>query len=149
MLGFQAAGSAPLVHGYPIKEPHTFATAIRIGNPASWRFAEEARDNSNGLIDMVTDDEIRDAYTLVARTEGIFCEPASAASIAGLAKLSREGFFDTVVPRHGDRIRVVCILTGHGLKDPDNAIAVASEPCTVEPHEDQILEVLGFSPALV
>jgi threonine synthase len=149
MLGFQAAGSAPIVHGYPIKEPHTFATAIRIGNPASWKSAEEARDQSGGLIDMVTDDEIRDAYKMVARTEGIFCEPASAARIAGWVKLSKEGFFDSVTPRHGNTIRVVCILTGHGLKDPDNAIAAASEPYTVEPQEEAILEVLGFSPALV
>lgn len=149
MLGFQAAGSAPLVHGHPIKDPHTFATAIRIGNPASWTTAIDARDQSGGLIDMVTDEEIREAYTLLARTEGVFCEPASAASIAGMIKLSKEGFFDTVTPRNGDRIRVVCILTGHGLKDPDNAIAAASEPYTVEANEDQILEVLGFSPALV
>lgn len=148
MLGFQAAGAAPLVYGYPIKDPHTFATAIRIGNPASWKFAEEARDNSGGLIDMVTDDEIREAYKLVARTEGIFCEPASAASVAGLAKLAREGYFDSLQPKHGNRFTVVCILTGHGLKDPDNAVAVASEPYTVEPQEEQILEVLGYAPAL-
>lgn len=149
MMGFQAAGSAPIVLGHPVLEPHTFATAIRIGNPASWKFAEAARDESGGMIGMVTDDEIRDAYKMVARTEGIFCEPASAASIAGLVKLAGEGFFDTVAPRHGNRIRVVCILTGHGLKDPDNAIAAASEPYTVEPKEEQILELLGFSPALV
>lgn len=149
MLGFQAAGSAPIVLGHPVAEPHTFATAIRIGNPASWKSAEAARDESGGLIDMVTDDEIRDAYKLVARTEGIFCEPASAASIAGLVKLAGQGFFDSVSPRQGNRIRVVCILTGHGLKDPDNAIAAASEPYTVEPQEEAILEVLGFSPALV
>ncbi len=149
MLGFQAAGSAPIVLGYPIKEPHTFATAIRIGNPASWKSAEAARDQSGGLIDMVTDDEIRNAYKLIAQTEGIFCEPASAASIAGLAKLSREGFFDSVEPRQGNRIRIVCILTGHGLKDPDNAIAAASEPYTVEAQEEPILELLGFAPALV
>ncbi len=149
MLGFQAAGSAPIVLGHPIKEPHTFATAIRIGNPASWKSAEAARDESGGLIDMVTDDEIRDAYKLVARTEGIFCEPASAASIAGLVKLSGQGFFNTVQPRQGNTIRVVCILTGHGLKDPDNAIAAASEPYTVEAVEEPILELLGFSTALV
>lgn len=148
MLGFQAAGSAPIVLGYPIKEPHTFATAIRIGNPASWEQAEAARDESGGVIDMVTDDEIRSAYTLVARTEGIFCEPASAASIAGLIKLAGQGFFDDVTPRVGDRLRVVCILTGHGLKDPDNAIAVASQPFTIEPCEEKILEALGFVPAM-
>ena len=149
MLGFQAAGSAPIVLGHPVKEPHTFATAIRIGNPASWQQAEAARDESGGLIDMVTDEEIRDAYKLLASTEGVFCEPASAASIAGLKKLSDQGFFDTVEPREGDRIRIVCILTGHGLKDPDNAIAAASQPCTVEPCEEKIVEVLGFAPAVV
>ena len=84
MMGFQAAGSAPIVLGHPVLEPHTFATAIRIGNPASWKTAEEARDQSGGMIDMVTDDEIRDAYKLVARTEGIFCEPASAASMSAI-----------------------------------------------------------------
>ncbi|MGI6138581.1 MAG: threonine synthase [Candidatus Hydrogenedentales bacterium] len=149
MLGFQAAGSAPLVLGHPVLEPDTYATAIRIGNPASWQTAIEARDQSNGLITSVTDDEIREAYALVARMEGIFCEPASAASVAGLVKLSKEGFFDTATPRQGDRFRVVCILTGHGLKDPDNAVAAAEQPHTVEAKEEKILELLGFSPALV
>lgn len=149
MLGFQAAGAAPIVLGEPVLNPHTFATAIRIGNPASWESAVAALDESQGHIDMVTDDEIREAYVLLARTEGIFAEPASAAGIAGLAKLSRQGYFDTVTPRHSDRIRIVCILTGHGLKDPDNAVAVASQPYTVEPEEDKILEVLGFVPAVV
>lgn len=149
MLGFQAAGSAPLVLGEPVLQPETFATAIRIGNPASWATAEGARDESGGVIDMVTDDEIRDAYTLVARTEGIFCEPASAASIAGLIKLAGQGYFDEFSPRQGNTLKVVCILTGHGLKDPDNAIAAASEPKTVEAVEEQIVEVLGFAPAMV
>ncbi len=132
-----------------MKEPHTFATAIRIGNPASWDSAVAARDESGGRIDMVTDDEIREAYMMLARTEGVFAEPASAASIAGLIKLTQQGFFDTATPRHGDRIRIVCILTGHGLKDPDNAIAAASEPYTVEPEEEKILEALGFEMAAV
>ncbi len=149
MLGFQAAGAAPIVLGKPVKEPHTFATAIRIGNPASWDSAVAARDESGGRIDMVTDDEIREAYMMLARTEGVFAEPASAASIAGLIKLTQQGFFDTATPRHGDRIRIVCILTGHGLKDPDNAIAAASEPYTVEPEEEKILEALGFEMAAV
>ncbi len=149
MLGFQAAGAAPIVLGEPVKEPHTFATAIRIGNPASWDSAVAARDESGGRIDMVTDDEIREAYRMLARTEGVFVEPASAASVAGLVKLTQQGFFDTIAPRHGDRIRIVCILTGHGLKDPDNAIAAASEPCTVEPEEEKILEALGFEMAAV
>ncbi len=148
MLGFQAMGSAPIVLGHPVAEPDTYATAIRIGNPASWQSAEAARDESSGLIDMVSDDAIRDAYSLLARTEGIFCEPASAASVAGLIKLSGEGFFDDVEPRTGERVRVVCILTGHGLKDPDNAIAAASQPCTVEPVEEKIVEALGFAPAI-
>jgi len=150
MLGFQATGAAPIVLGHPVLEPKTFATAIRIGNPASWKSAEAARDESNGLIGMVTDDEIREAYKLMARTEGIFAEPASCASIAGLIKLSKAGYFNTIVPRQGSKIRVVCILTGHGLKDPDSAIQAAEEPHTVEAEEDAILEILALrEPALV
>ena len=149
MLGFQAAGSAPIVLGAPVLQPETFATAIRIGNPASWATAEAARDESGGLIDMVTDDEIRDAYSLVARTEGIFCEPASAASIAGLIKLAGKGYFDDFTPRTGNTLKVVCILTGHGLKAPSNALAAASPPQTVEAVEEQIVEILGFAPAMV
>jgi len=145
MLGFQAAGSAPIVLGHPVEKPQTFATAIRIGNPASWKTAVAARDESGGVIDMVTDDEIREAYRMVAATEGIFCEPASAASIAGLRKLAREGYFDSGTPRSGDKFRVVCILTGHGLKDPDNAVACAVEPFTVEAEEAPILEILGYA----
>lgn len=120
MLGFQAAGAAPLVLGKPVPNPETIATAIRIGNPASWTGAVAARDESNGLIDKVTDDEIREAYGLLAR-EGIFCEPASAASVAGVLKLARSGFF-----QGGER--VVCVLTGHGLKDPDRALEVGGRP---------------------
>ncbi len=144
MLGFQAAGSAPIVLGHPVTDPQTFATAIRIGNPASWKTAEAARDESNGVIGMVTDHQIREAYKLMARTEGIFAEPASASSIAGLIKLSQNGFFDSVEPRNGKRIRIVCILTGHGLKDPDSAIAAAEEPVTVEAEERAILDVLSL-----
>ncbi len=144
MLGFQAAGAAPIVLGQPVKEPRTFATAIRIGNPASWKTAEEARDQSNGVIGMVTDHQIRAAYQLLARREGVFAEPASAASVAGLIKLSENGFFDSVEPQHGEFIRVVCILTGHGLKDSDSAIASAEEPVTVEAKEQAILEALDF-----
>jgi threonine synthase len=150
MLGFQASGSAPIVLGHPVEKPQTFATAIRIGNPASWKQAVAARDESRGLIDMVTDDEIREAYKMLAGSEGIFCEPASASSVAGLIKLAGQGYFDAVQPRTGNRIRVVCILTGHGLKDPDNAIACAEQPITVEAKEEAILEVLGYAaPALV
>ncbi len=113
MLGFQAAGAAPIVRGEPVDDPQTVATAIRIGNPASWKPAEQARDESEGLIDAVGDDEILDAYQLLAGSEGLFVEPASAASVAGLRKLNREGGL-----RGG---RVVAVLTGSGLKDPETA----------------------------
>ena len=150
MLGFQAAGSAPIVLGHVVENPQTFATAIRIGNPASWKFAEAARDESGGVIGMVTDHQIKEAYQLMARTEGVFAEPASAASVAGVIKLASSGYFDDMQPITGDRIRIVCILTGHGLKDPDNAIKVAEEPMTVEPQEDAVLEAIGFvEPAAV
>ncbi|MGB9619856.1 MAG: pyridoxal-phosphate dependent enzyme, partial [Armatimonadota bacterium] len=118
MLGFQAAGAAPIVDGCPIKNPKTVATAIRIGNPASWKQAVAARDESGGLIEKVTDDEITDAQKLLAEKEGVFCEPASAASVAGVIKKGREGFF------RGE-CEIVCVLTGHGLKDPDRAIKIA------------------------
>jgi threonine synthase len=144
MMGFQAAGSAPIVLGHPIEKPDTFATAIRIGNPASWKQAEAARDESDGTIDMVTDEEIRDAYKIVAATEGVFCEPASAASIAGLVKLAGSEYFETIAPYHGDRFRIVCTLTGHGLKDPDIAIASGSEPISVESNEDAILGAIDL-----
>ena len=125
MMGYQAANAAPLVLGRPVPNPETIATAIRIGNPASWEGAVRARDESGGTIDAVTDDEIVAAYQALAETEGIFCEPASAASLAGLIKASREG----KVPAAS---RVVCVLTGHGLKDPDRAIAVGKGVQTVE-----------------
>ncbi len=120
MMGFQAAGSAPIVHGHVIEHPETIATAIRIGNPASWKAAEAARDNSGGLIEAVTDDEILAAWHQLAKTEGIFCEPASAASVAGARKLAERGDFD-------DAEQIVCVLTGHGLKDPDRAVAEAGD----------------------
>lgn len=137
MIGFQAEGAAPIVRGHPIERPETVATAIRIGNPASWRFAEAARDESGGLIDMVSDEEILAAYRMVASVEGVFCEPASAASIAGLIKKNSQGLFVG-----GER--VVCTLTGHGLKDPDNAIKQSPEPITCEPEMKKVLNVLGF-----
>ncbi|HMO96967.1 MAG TPA: threonine synthase, partial [Tepidiformaceae bacterium] len=115
MYGFQAAGAAPIVRGEPVREPHTVATAIRIGNPASWSGATSARDESDGLIDSVTDDEILEAYQLLARREGLFVEPASAASVAGLLKLRRTGRLSGG--------RAVAILTGNGLKDPETAVA--------------------------
>ncbi len=137
MVGWQAEGAAPIVRGIPIEKPETVATAIRIGKPASWKQAEAARDESGGLIRMVSDAEILEAYKLVAETEGVFCEPASAASIAGVIKLGKEGFF-----RKGERI--VCTLTGHGLKDPDNAIAQSVRPVTIPPSSAEVLKVLGF-----
>ncbi len=144
MLGFQASGSAPIVLGHPVEKPETFATAIRIGNPASWDSAVAARDESGGMIDMVTDDDIRNAYKLMAATEGIFSEPASASSVAGLIKLAASDYFDGFSPRNGHKLRVVCILTGHGLKDPDSAIAAAEKPLTVEAQENQILDAIGL-----
>ena len=125
MFGFQAAGAAPLVDGKPVEEPKTLATAIRIGKPASWDGAITARDDSGGCIDKVTDDEIVAAYQLVASLEGVFCEPASAASIAGLIQTWTRG--DETIEG-----RVVCTLTGHGLKDPERAIASAVAPVEVD-----------------
>lgn len=137
MIGFQAEGAAPIVRGKIVKYPETVATAIRIGNPASWKQAEAARDESGGAIDMVSDEEILSAYRLIARYEGIFCEPASAASVAGVIKLNKQGYF-----KEGDSI--VCTLTGHGLKDPENAIKISAEPVTLPPELDRILEILDF-----
>src|ERR1035437_8980414 len=113
MYGFQAAGSAPIVMGHPIEPPETIATAIRIGNPASWKRAEAARDESGGLIEAVTDDEILAAYRELAMN-GIFCEPSSATSLAGVIKLAAENRIDRDAT-------IVCVLTGHGLKDPETA----------------------------
>ena len=118
MWGFQAAGSAPIVLGHPVDEPDTIATAIRIGNPASWQQAIEARDSSGGVIDSVTDEEILRAHKILSREEGIFVEPGSAASVAGLLKMSEAG----KVPA-GARIAVT--VTGHGLKDPSWALHTA------------------------
>jgi threonine synthase len=123
--GFQAAGAAPIVNGAPVTNPSTIATAIRIGNPASWDFAIAARDESGGLIDAVTDREILSAYKLLAAREGVFVEPASAASVAGLLKKHKEGLLDP-----GQT--VVCTVTGNGLKDPEWAIAGAPQPTKVQ-----------------
>lgn len=136
MLGFQAAGAAPLVDGEPVDNPDTVATAIRIGRPASWDGAIAARDESDGAIDKVTDAEILEAYGLVARLEGVFCEPASAASIAGVAKLARRGTF-----RAGQRI--VCVLTGHGLKDPERAQAEGGGTTVLPASADALMQVLN------
>jgi len=124
MYGFQAAGAAPIVLGAPVAKPITIATAIRIGNPASWTFAEAARDESGGLIDSVTDREILEAYRLLARSEAVFVEPASAASVAGLLKSARAG-------RVPPGCQVVCTVTGNGLKDPEWAISGAPAPVTI------------------
>ena len=118
MWGFQASGAAPIVTGQRVDRPDTIATAIRIGDPASWTSAVAARDESGGTIEAVTDDEILDAYRDVARLEGIFCEPSSAASLAGVRRAAREGRIDS-------QATVVCVLTGHGLKDPTTALAQA------------------------
>jgi len=115
MLGFQAAGAAPLVHGQVVREPDTIATAIRIGNPASWTYALDARDQSGGDIQAVTDRQILDAYRLLSAREGVFVEPASAASVAGLLQVAAAGGLEPGAT-------VVCTLTGHGLKDPDWAL---------------------------
>lgn len=142
MIGFQAEGAAPIVRGHIIENPETIATAIRIGNPESWKTAEAARDESGGVIEMVSDAEIIAAYQMLASTEGVFCEPASAASIAGVIKKNKEGYFQKGV-------RIACTLTGHGLKDPDNAIKVSTETTTCEPvtceaELKKVLDVLGF-----
>ncbi len=137
MLGFQAAGSAPIVEGHPIEFPETIATAIRIGNPASWKRAEAARDESGGLIEKVTDEEITEAQKLLASTEGVFCEPASAASVAGVIKKAKEGFFT-------EKSDVVCILTGHGLKDPQRAIKICDPFIELPNSIDAVAKEMGL-----
>ena len=134
MLGFQAEGAAPIVRGKIIEKPETIATAIRIGNPASWKQAEAARDESKGLIDMVSDDEILEAYKFLASKEGVFVEPASAASVAGVIKLTKKGYF-----KNFKNPKLVCILTGHGLKDPDAAIKSIKEPKVVPANLQSVL----------
>lgn len=137
MLGFQAAGAAPIVLDHPVEKPETVASAIRIGNPASWQTAVQARDESGGLIDAVTDDEILAAYRLLGSQEGVFCEPASAAGVAGILKLAEQDFF-----RPEDT--VVCIITGHGLKDPETAMNVTPKPVILPKDQHAIAEALGF-----
>jgi threonine synthase len=138
MFGFQAAGAAPIVDGHPIAEPHTVATAIRIGNPASWQPAKEAIQESGGHIDKVTDEEILAAYTLLARTEGILVEPASAACLAGLKKCVESG-------QLGEGSLIAATMTGHGLKDPDTAIKTAGfEPTVVPPTKEAVMQVIGL-----
>lgn len=136
ILGFQAAGAAPIVRGAPVAEPETVATAIRIGNPASWAGAITARNESGGLIEAVTDQQILAAQGDIARLEGIFCEPASAAGVAGIRELVGSGRLDQ------DSV-VVCILTGHGLKDPDTAPGDIGELAPVKPTADAIRHAIG------
>ena len=138
MLGFQAAGAAPIVQGKIVENPETIATAIRIGNPASWKSAEAARDESGGLIDIVTDDEILAAYKWLAQKEGIFVEPASAASVAGILKLNQNNYFKN---KSG---KIVCTLTGHGLKDPNIAIKNITDPVVIEASLKAVLKEIGF-----
>ncbi len=135
MLGFQAAGSAPIVLGHPVKNPETIATAIRIGNPASWKTAVAARDESGGLIDAVTDEEITKAYRFVAEKEGVFAEPASAAGVAGVIKLAKQNFFK-------EGTVLVITLTGAGLKDPDFALSFDDPVDTIEADLDAVKEVV-------
>ncbi len=143
MIGFQAAGSAPIFHGKVVEQPETIASAIRIGNPASWESAQRAVADSGGAIDVVTDDEILDAQRWLANQEGIFVEPASAASIAGLFKCcdpARQPAFQfSSIP---DGSRIVCTVTGHGLKDPDAVRFDSAAP--VPPRENDVIRAIGF-----
>jgi threonine synthase len=137
MLGWQAMGAAPLVHGEPVPHPETIATAIRIGNPANWDSAITARDESGGHIGAVTDAEIIDAYRLLASAEGCFVEPASAAAVAGLLKASADGLIEA------DET-VVCTLTGHGLKDPERAIDEVDVGAAVDASADAVSAELNL-----
>lgn len=138
MYGFQAAGAAPIVIGAPVPDPHTVATAIRIGNPASWDGAAAALKESNGFIDKVTDEEILAAYKLIARTDGVFVEPASAAALAGLVNCVK-------VRKIPPGSVITATMTGHGLKDPDTAIKTAGfEPIIAPPTRDAVMKVIGL-----
>ena len=137
MWGFQAEGAAPIVRGAPVRDPETIATAIRIGNPASWEFALEARDSSGGVIDMVSDDQILAAHLALAARDGLYCEPASAASVAGLVAAAEAGRVDP-----GQTI--VCTLTGHGLKDTQWALAQAAEPTLIPVEVGAAARALGL-----
>jgi len=137
MVGFQAEGAAPIVRNEIVKNPSTVASAIRIGNPASWKNAIHARDESGGRIEMVSDNEILEAYSAIARMEGVFCEPASAITVAGIKRLVKEGYF-----KKGDVL--VCTLTGHGLKDPSIALEVTRKPVVVPAESKKVISALGF-----
>jgi len=145
MLGFQAGGSAPIVKGRIFARPKTIATAIKIGNPARWKEAVAARDESTGLIDTVTDNQIVQAYKLLANREGAFVEPASAASVAGLLKLAKKGYFKRKIKNFRKRkITAVCILTGHGLKDPDRAIKSIKAPKAIPANIKAVLKEIEY-----
>jgi threonine synthase len=138
MIGFEASGAAPIVQNKIIEQPETIATAIRIGNPASWKQAIQAAKDSGGFIDMVTDEEIIESYKILHQMEGIACEPASAASVAGLIKSARA---KKITPES----TIVCVLTGNGLKDPDSAIKYAGTAQNeVDANVDKIAKILGF-----
>jgi threonine synthase len=140
MMGWQADGANPIVRGEPIANPQTVASAIRIGNPASWRHAEGARDESGGAIQSVSDEEILEAYHLLAQEEGIFCEPASAACVAGLLKTARSADAKDLAGK-----TVVCIITGHGLKDPDTALSVEGEVIEVPAEQSAVERAMGLA----
>ncbi len=138
MMGFQAAGAAPIVLGHPVENPETIATAIRIGNPAGWKTAKLAVEQSDGLIDSVTDQEIIEAYKLIHSAQGICCEPASAASVAGLIKAAKQGKIER-------ESTVVCVLTGHGLKDSQTALDVSEfKPIRTEASESAVADALNL-----
>lgn len=136
MMGFQAEGAAPIVRGHIVEKPETKATAIRIGNPARWVEAEAAARDSGGIIDMVTEDEIFNTYALLGKTEGVFVEPASAASVAGLIKYIQAG----KIPGGS---RIVCVNTGHGLKDPDAALRMSPPPISCPKDIAKVLEAIA------
>lgn len=142
MLGFQAEGAAPIVRKKIILKPKTIATAIKIGNPASWKKAEAARDESGGRIEMVSDKEILGAYRLLAKRDGVFVEPASAASVAGILKLHERKFFKQERKSLKRDLSVVCILTGHGLKDPDRALSSVKKPRSAAASLKDILRII-------
>ena len=137
MMGFQAAGAAPFVQGEPVSNPETLATAIRIGNPANWDKALRVQQESNGEFNPVTDDEILEAYRILGGQEGIFCEPASAASVAGVLK------FKDQIPNNAT---VVCVLTGNGLKDPESAIKSNEDgiKAGIDANLDEVARIMGF-----
>ena len=144
MLGFQAAGAAPIFHDKIIERPETIASAIRIGNPASWKQAREAIDQSKGIVDLVSDEEIIDAQMWLARREGIFVEPASAASIAGLFKCCSAKDAVYSFKNIPEESRIVCTVTGHGLKDPDVLKGDMGKITPVPANEEQVLRALGL-----